>query len=110
MKADKLTPFRIVTGREYKTPIIQFGEVVLAMNSNIKAISTAKPRWFKGVFAGRLELDDSVVALTDAGAITVQTSRRLPEDDQHDVNLLDAACGLPWTPAGSCRQTRQGPS
>ena len=64
VKTDKLTPFRIVTGREYKTPIVQFGEVVLAKDPNVKAISKAKPRWFKGVFVGHLELDDSAVVLT----------------------------------------------
>ena len=106
VKADKLTPFRIVTGREYKTPIVQFGEVVLAKDPNVKAISKAKPRWFKGVFVGRLELDDSAVVLTDAGAVTVRTIRRLPADDQHDVSFLDAACGLPWAPAGKRAKVR----
>ena len=105
-KTDKLTPFRIVTGREYKTPIVQFGEVVLAKDPNVKAISKAKPRWCKGVFVGRLELDDSAVVLTDAGAITVRTIRRLPEDDQHDVSFLDVACGLPWAPAGKGAKVR----
>ena len=106
VKADRLTPFRIMTGREYKTPIFQFGEVVLAKDPNVKAISKAKPRWFKGVFVGRLELDDSAVVLTDAGAIIVRTIRRLPADDQHDVSFLDAACGLPWAPAGKRAKVR----
>ena len=105
-KTDKLTPFRIVTGREYKTPTVQFGEVVLAKDPNVKAISKAKPCWFKGVFVGRLELADSAVVLTDAGAITVRTIRRLPKDDQHDVSFLDVACGLPWAPAGKRAKVR----
>ena len=81
VKADKPTPFRIVTGREYKTPIVQFGEVVLAKDSNVQAISKARPRWFEGVFVGHLELDDSAVVLTDAEAITVRSFRRLPAND-----------------------------
>ena len=79
---------------------------VLAKDPNVKAISKAKPRWFKGVFVGRLELDDSAVVLTDAGAVTVRTIRRLPADDQHDVSFLDAACGLPWAPAGKRAKVR----
>ena len=100
VQADKMTPFRIVTGREYTTPIVQFGEIVLAKDPNTKALNKAKPRWFKGVFVGRLELDDSAVVLTDAGAITVRTVRRLASEDQHDRAYLDAACGLPWSPNG----------
>ena len=100
VQADKMTPFRIVSGREYTTPIVQFGEVVLAKDPNTKALNKAKPRWFKGVFVGRLELDDSAVLLTDAGAIAVRTVRRLPFEDQHDRTYLDAACGLPWSPNG----------
>ena len=100
VQADNMTPFRIVSGRDYATPIVEFGEVVLCKLPDTKSLSKAKPRWFKGLFVGRLEVDDSAVVLTDAGAITVRSVRRLPLADQHDVAYLNAACGLPWAPAG----------
>ena len=50
---------------------------------------------------GRTESDDSAVVLTESGAITVRSIRRLPSPEQHDVNFLDSACGLPWALSGN---------
>ena len=61
--------------REYKSSIVQFGEVVMGKLPNVKSISKGKPRWFKGIFVGRTDIDDAVVALTDAGAVTVRSIR-----------------------------------
>ena len=104
VQADNMTPFRIVSGRDYATPIVEFGEVVLCKLPDTKSLSKAKPRWFKGLFVGRLEVDDSAVVLTDAGAITVRSVRRLLLADQHDVAYLNA--GLPWAPAGKRTKVR----
>lgn len=96
IKHDRVTAFKIVTGREYTSPIVQFGEVVMGKVPNVKAIAKSQPRWFKGLFVGRAEADDSAVLLTHAGAFSVRSIRRLPSPDQHDVEYLDSACGLPW--------------
>ena len=101
IKSDNMTAFRIVTGREYTSPIVPFGEVVFSKLPNLKSINRSKPRWFKGVFVGRTESDDSAVVLTESGAITVRSIRRLPSPEQHDVNFLDSACGLPWALSGN---------
>ena len=101
-----MTPFHIVSGCDYTTPIVQFGEVVLCKIPDTQSLSKAKPRWFTGLFISRLEVDDSAVVLTDAGAITVRSVRRLPLADQHDVAYLNAACGLPWAPAGKRTNVR----
>ena len=101
IKSDNVTAFRIITGREYTSPIVPFGEVVFSKVPNLKSISKSKPRWFKGVFVRRTESDDSAVVLTESGAITVRSIRRLPSSEQHDVNFLDSACGLPWALSGT---------
>ena len=44
-------------------------------SSIVQSISKGKPRWFKGIFVGRTDIDDAVVALTDAGAVTVRSIR-----------------------------------
>ena len=103
IKHDRMTAFKIVTGREYTSPIVQFGEVVMGKVPNVKAIAKSQPRWFKGVFVGRTETDDSAVLLTEAGAFSVRSIRRLPSPDQHDVEYLDSACGLPWALAKGTR-------
>ena len=91
-----MTAFRIVAGREYTSPIVPLGEVVFSKLPNLKSINKSKPRWFKGIFVGRTESDDSAVVLPESGAITVRSIPRLPAPEQHDVNFLDSACGLPW--------------
>ena len=106
VQSDKLTPYRIVSGRDYATPIVQFGEVVLCKVPNTQSLNKSKPRWFKGLFVGRLELDDSAVILTNAGAITVRSIRRVPAADQYEVSYLNDACGLPWAPSGKRSKVR----
>ena len=96
IKNDNVTAYKIVTGREYTSPIVQFGEVVMCKVPKVKSVSKSKPRWFKGIFAGRTEADDSAIVLTNAGAMTVRSIRRLPQPEQHDVQLLDDARGLSW--------------
>ena len=98
-----MTAYKIVTGREYTSPIVQFGEVVMCKVPNVQSLSKSKPRWFKGIFAGRTEADDSAIVLTNAGAMTVRSIRRLPQPEQHDVKLLDDACGLPWAMTAGTR-------
>ena len=106
VQSDKLTPYRIVSGRDYATPIVQFGEVLLCKVPNTHSLNKSKPRWFKGLFVGRLELDDSAVILTNAGAITVRSIRRVPAADQYEVSYLNDACGLPWAPSGKRSKVR----
>ena len=106
IKSDNMTAFRIVTGREYTSPIVPFGEVVFSKLPNLKSISKSKPRWFKGVFVGRTESDDSAVVLTESGAITVRSIRRLPPPEQHDVRFLDSACGLPLALSAGTRKVQ----
>ena len=103
IKNDNVTAYKIVTGREYTSPIVQFGEVVMCKVPNVKSVSKSKPRWFKGIFAGRTEADDSAIVLTNAGAMTVRSIRRLPQPEQHDVGLLDGARGLPWALTAATR-------
>ena len=103
VKHDNMTAFRIVTGREYASPMVEFGEVVMGKVPNVKAVGKSQPRWFQRVFVGRTETDDSAVVLTHAGAFTVRSTRRLPSSDQHEVQFLDSACGLPWALASGAR-------
>lgn len=75
VKNDNMTAFKIVAGREYTSSIVQFGEVVMGKLPNVKSVSKGKPRWFKGIFVGRTDIDDAVVVLTDTGAVAVRSIR-----------------------------------
>ena len=96
VQSDGMTPYRAIHGKDYSAPIVPFGETILCKVPDLKSQSKARPRWYKCVFVGRLELNDQVVALTPNGAFTVRSMRRLPDLDEKE--LLDSVQGLPWAP------------
>ena len=60
--------------------------------------SKTQRRWIKGLWVGRLERDDTQIILTEAGAMSVRSVRRLPPEAQKQVSLMATATGLPWQP------------
>lgn len=58
---------------------------------------------FEGIFVSTTKIDDAVVVLSDTGAVTPRSIRRLPSPDQHDVGFLDSARGLPWAMSDGTR-------
>ena len=95
---DRLTPHRLVKGVEYDSPICQFGECVLARIQDVSQRPKGKPRWIRGIWVGRLETDNSHACLTSEGAMSFRTIRRVPIEQQFDVEVFNTACGLPWSP------------
>ncbi|CAE7412283.1 unnamed protein product, partial [Symbiodinium sp. CCMP2592] len=75
---DGVTPYRAATGTDYGGALCSFGETVLAKLP--RPGNKAQVRWVKGVWAGKLERDDSHVVLTEAGALNVRSVRRLPPE------------------------------
>ena len=53
-------------------------------------------RWVKGIYAGKTTQLDEHIALTEAGADTFRTVRRLPLGSQHQLVVLEQARGAPW--------------
>ncbi|CAE7394224.1 RE2 [Symbiodinium sp. CCMP2592] len=88
---------RAATGTDYGGALCSFGETVLAKLP--RPGNKAQVSWVKGVWAGKLERDDSHVVLTEAGALNVRRSvRRLPPETRHQTAAVLKACGLPWNP------------
>ncbi|CAE7721094.1 unnamed protein product [Symbiodinium sp. CCMP2592] len=93
---DGVTPYRAATGTDYGGALCSFGETVVAKLP--RPGNKAQVRWVKGVWAGKLERDDSHVVLTEAGALNVRSVRRLPPETRHQTAAVLKACGLPWNP------------
>ncbi|CAE7197770.1 unnamed protein product [Symbiodinium sp. CCMP2592] len=93
---DGVTPYRAATGTDYGGALCSFGETVLAKLP--RPGNKAQVRWVKGVWAGKLERDDTHVVLTEAGALNVRSVRRLPPETRHQTAAVLKACGLPWNP------------
>ena len=89
----------------YNKLICQYGEVV--MGKVPVAESKLSRKWFKGIWLGKLERDDSNIIGTSAGAIAVRSVRRLPKESQIDAAILEEMRGLPWRPRDGHRKERR---
>ena len=99
-----LTAYRVVKDKDYLSQVAPFGEIVLVKFPNLSERGKARPRWAKGAWVGRLEIDNAHAVLTEGGAISVRTIRRLPEESRRDLAILNAVHGLPWSPKEGVRK------
>ena len=79
---DGVTPYRAAMGSDYQGSLCSFGETVLSKLP--RPGNKSQVRWVKGVWAGKVERDDSHVVLTEAGAMKVRSVRRLPQEPTPD--------------------------
>ena len=77
---------------DYNKLICQYGEVVIGKVP--VAESKLSRKWFKGIWLGKLERDDSNIIGTSAGAIAVRSVRRLPKESQIDAAILEEMRGV----------------
>ena len=91
---DKMTPYKIVNGVEYLSSICRFGETVMAKLP--KPGTKAQRRWIRGLWVGKLDRDNTNIILTECGALSVRSVRRLPAEAQANRTLMGSAAGVPW--------------
>ena len=91
--------FQIKYGKPYTGEVLPFGEVVMCrvpheghMRHKLDAV------WVKGAWAGRTEVSDEHIVLTDKGVVTTRSVRRLPAFDRVDLDVLSSVIGMPWSP------------
>ena len=56
----------------------------------------AQRRWIRGLWVGKLDRDNTNIILTECGALSVRSVRRLPADAQANRTLMGSAAGVPW--------------
>ena len=94
--ASKQTAYERSRGKIYSSPLVKFGEVVMArVPTDIRACKLDS-LWVKGVWVGRAESTDEHVLLTPKGVLRTRTVRRLPEPDNFDRIFTESCKGLPW--------------
>ncbi|CAE7434553.1 PARP6, partial [Symbiodinium sp. KB8] len=103
---DKMTPYKIVNGVEYLSSICRFGETVMAKLP--KPGTKAQRRWIRGLWVGKLDRDNTNIILTECGALSVRSVRRLPAEAQANRTLMGSAAGVPLALRPARRQPRQG--
>lgn len=91
------TPYEELKGKAYVQPMIEFGEVVL-----FKAVGAEKdklnPRYFKGVYVGRVDVSDENLILTDNGLFKARSIMRMNVDKRWDEDVFNGVIGTPWNP------------
>ncbi|CAJ1440246.1 unnamed protein product [Effrenium voratum] len=92
----KTTAHRILKGHDYLGELLPMGETVMAKYPNVKDRAKSDSRWVKGIYAGKTTQLDEHIVLTEAGADTFRTVRRLPLGSQHQLVVLEQARGAPW--------------
>ena len=98
----KHTPFQRVHGRVYTGDVFTFAETILG--KECLSAPERRPKledgFVRGIWLGRSTSSGEHLLGTTAGVVRCRTARRVPEEDQHNVELLTNMRGAPWNAAG----------
>ena len=104
-KVQGMTPFRIVRGYDYLGEVCSFGETLMAKWPDTGKLSKTASRWIKGIYVGKVDVSDEHILLTEAGAQTFRTVRRLPDGSQYQKWAIEnCCCGFPWDPDANIKR------
>lgn len=91
------TPYEELRGKAYVHPMVEFGETV-----QFKAVGAEKdklnPRYFKGIYVGRVDATDENLVLTSNGLYKARSIMRMVEEKRWDAELFESVIGTPWNP------------
>ena len=92
-----MSPHERLYGVPYDSPIVNFGEIVIARDPSATEGPKHAPRGHYGVWLGRAEAtNEHIVALRDSGVIAkFRTVRRVTEGQSFDLEALRVGA-LPW--------------
>ena len=81
------------------------GETLMAKWPDTAKLSKTASRWIKGIYAGKVDASDEHILLTESGAQTFRTVRRLPAGSQYQPWAIEnCCCGLPWDPDANIKR------
>ena len=107
---DGMTPHERLTGRKWSTPMVEFGEAVLAklapsrVGRGQKKAQKSKlaPRSVRGVWVGQVgRTGEHIVVKQNGDAVRCRTIRRVPAEDRWDADLVASMEAVPRLPAPS---------
>ena len=95
--SDGRTPFELLRGRPYRKALPVFGDKIQWMELG-KKLSTAKMRYFDGIFVGARDRSDELFVSTPNGTHRCRAVRRLDPLASADKEFLLSVRGTPWEP------------
>ena len=93
------TPYRRWRGKEFASPVAEFGESVWYTPANSAGKDKFDVRWFEGVWLGvRVESGESIIG-TSGGVVKARDFRRKPlNGGRWSEESLNKFVGVPWEP------------
>ena len=85
-------------GKDYKSPVIAFGESVQYMLRKGQVTNKLQPRFADGIWVGRDTSSNEHMVLTSVGLVLTRTIRRLVEEHRYNGDLLEVVKGTPRDP------------
>ena len=104
VKSTGRTPHQDATGTKHNGIILKFAEAALFKHpmsasghmTGGRRRQKSRTTWEKGVFFGKTYESDEFLMGTSGGVHLVRTVRRLPVEDQVDLELVAKMIGVPW--------------
>ncbi|CAK0871316.1 unnamed protein product, partial [Prorocentrum cordatum] len=104
VKSNGRTPHQDATGTKYHGVILRFAEAAMFRHpmstsghmTGGRRSRKSKSMWEKGIFLGKTYESDEFLMGTSSGVHLVRTVRRLPEENQSDLELVAKMVGVPW--------------
>ncbi len=107
---DGMTPFERLTGRKWRRPLVEFGEVVFAKLALKKVAKGSKkrhkrklaPRAVLGTWVGQIGRTGEHIVIKQSGdAIRCRTIRRVPIQDRWNADMVKSIAATPRVPVPS---------
>ena len=101
------TPFEELTMSKFQSPLLNFGEAVLAKESGAQE-GKLDSSWDLGIWMGRSTRTNEHLVGTRTGAIRARTVKRRPETLKWDRELYEAMNYVPWLIDGPVARREAG--
>ncbi|CAK0818910.1 unnamed protein product [Prorocentrum cordatum] len=104
IKSNGRTHHQDATGTKYHGVVLRFAETAMLKHpmsssghmTGGRRSRKSKSMWEKGIFLGKTYESDEFLMGASSGVHLVRTVRRLPEEDQCDLELVAKMVGAPW--------------
>ena len=105
---DGMTPYRRLTGREWKFPIVEMGEVVMykELRSKSEKRNVANEKAHVGIWIGVSPDSKEHIIGTPEGVIKARTIWRRPYSERWNKDMVESMRGTPLRPDPSSNSSR----
>ena len=108
--SDGLTAYRRLKGRDFKKPLVEFGESVMyeVYRPTGGRAGKLEKRYEAGIFLGVRGVSHEYIISREDGEVTFANSiKRRPTDERWNASMIKAVIGVPWDFAGEREEQQE---